>query len=175
MPVRKPKRTLAPRGYREFIREKPFMSMVGHEMAEVKIGVDRWEALNRFNILVNNQAVYYPDEPGKDRWGPWRIINGLRRGDCEDYAIHKLQALVANDWPRGACRLTICEVMSQKNLLNYRDKPVYHCVLLVYEINKGALILDNRRNKIIRVGVGAANEYRWIAEEWPDHKMWRKL
>jgi len=174
MPVRKLKRTLAPRGYREFIRQKPFMSMKGHPATDLVIGPDAWESLKMFNTVVNSQAVYQADEPGADHWGPWKIIDGLRRGDCEDYAIHKLQALTANDWPRGACRLAICSI-KPKGLDHSRSKPVYHCVLLVYETNGGALILDNRRDKIIRTGVGVANEYEWIAEECPGSTWWRRL
>lgn len=169
-----PKGVLAPKGYREFLREKPFMSV--HDVLDfpIKISPDAWMILNKFNKLINSQAVYLADDPGKDHWGPWRLVNGLRRGDCEDYAIHKLQALYANGWPRGALRLAVCEI-KPKGLDHSRSKPIYHCVLLVNELGRDPLILDNRRDKIIRMGVGETNEYRWIAEEWPGHTQWRKL
>ncbi len=173
---------LAPKGYREFIKLRPSMSMAKVVAAPVLLTYDthvsskRRYFLQRINELVNKQAVYLADKVGQDRWGPWRIVNGLRRGDCEDYAIHKLQALIANGFPRGALRLAVCEIIP-KGLDHSRSAPVYHCVLLVYETgNPKPLILDNRRDKILRMDVGPANEYKWLMEELPGQGFWwRKL
>ncbi len=152
------------------------MSLENVEPGAVNFGSDGRKVLNRINTLVNGQAIYLEDVRGADRWGPWRIVDGFRRGDCEDYAIHKLQACTASGFPRGACRLAVCEIIPE-GLDHSRNGPVYHCVLFVYERgNFEPLILDNRRDKILRKNVGAANQYKWISEECPGHKFWwRKL
>lgn len=159
--------TWAPKGYREFIKQKPFMSVEKVLPETVALGGDIWDFLLAINKFINEQAIYLADKKGEDRWGPWTLVNGLRRGDCEDYAIHKLQALIANGFPRGACRLAICKIKSTGQ---------YHCVLLVYETGREPLVLDNRSPKVLRKGVGATNDYEWIAEEFPGHGFWwRKL
>jgi len=171
----------APKGYSEFIKVRPSLSVAKCRAAWVNLfdssfGNSWFDCLQRINALVNSQAIYLADIKGQDRWGPWRIVDGLRRGDCEDYAIHKLQALIAAGFPRGACRLATCEIIP-KGLDHSRSEPVYHCVLLIYETgNLKPLILDNRHETILRMGVGVANEYKWIAEEFPGHGFWwRKL
>ncbi len=157
----------APKGYREMMALPRYRHL---SMGGVPTGVitaDRldWAVLSEVNEEVNHSAVYVADEPGKDVWGPWRLVNGLRAGDCDDYAVHKLQRLVALRYPRGALRLAVCQVGLTQ---------LYHCVLLVYLANSDAVILDNRGDglwlKSLRKG------YLWVSEEWPGHDFWwRKL
>ena len=157
----------APKGYREMMALPRYHHL---SMGGVPTGVitrDRldWSELEGVNESVNRSAVYVADEPGKDVWGPWRLVNGLRAGDCDDYAVYKLQRLVALRYPRGALRLAVCQVGLTQ---------LYHCVLLVYLANGDAVILDNRGDglwlKSLRKG------YLWVSEEWPGHDFWwRKL
>ncbi len=159
--------TWAPKGYREMMAKVRYkhLSMWGVRSAVLGKGQLDWSALADVNESVNRSAVYVADKPGNDVWGPWRLVNGLRAGDCDDYAVHKLQRLVNRGCPRGALRLAVCQIgLSQ----------LYHCVLLVYLDDGDAVIMDNRGDglwlKSLRPG------YTWISEEWPGHDFWwRKL
>ncbi len=157
----------APRGYREMMKLPRYQHLSMEGVREALLSKDQfdWSALADVNEGVNRFAVYVADEPGKDVWGPWRLVNGLRAGDCEDYAVHKLQALVARGYPRGALRLAICRP---------RYSRVYHCVLLVYLDDGNAVILDNRTDGLWPVNRHPS--YEWTSEEWPGRGFWwRKL
>ncbi len=158
----------APKGYREMMAKPRYkhLSMKGVRSATaVSKDQHNWLSLADVNEEVNRSAMYVEDEPGKDVWGPWRLVDGLRTGDCDDYAVHKLQRLNALGYPRGALRLAVCQTgLSQ----------LYHCVLLVYMDDGDAVILDNRTDGLWLKNIHRG--YAWISEEWPGHDFWwRKL
>ena len=156
----------APKGYREMMA-KPHnarLSMKGVKLALFKVEDFNWDEVYDINEQINRFAKYYPDAPEKDIWGPWRLIDGVRVGDCEDFAVHKLQFLMEKGYDRGALRLAIC-LTEHKEL---------HCVLLIYMSDDDAVILDNRTEGLWRKS--RRPKYIWIAEEWPGHDFWwRKL
>lgn len=157
----------APKGYREMIAKPRFkhLSMWGVRAAVLRKDQLDWSVLAQATEAVNRSAVYAEDEPGKDVWGPWRLVDGLRVGDCDDYAVHKLQYLLRCGLPRGALRLAVCRV-------GYLQE--YHCVLLVYLDDGDAVILDNRTEGLWRKSRVAG--YTWVSEEYPGHDFWwRKL
>ncbi len=157
----------APKGYREMIAKPRFkhLSMWKVQPALLRLDQLDWSVLARATEMVNRSAVHVKDEAGKDVWGPWRLVNGLRAGDCDDYAVHKLQYLLHCGLPRGALRLAVCRVgLAQE----------YHCVLLVYLDDGDAVILDNRTEGLWRKS--RRPDYTWVSEEWPGHDFWwRKL
>jgi predicted transglutaminase-like cysteine proteinase len=157
----------APKGYREMMKLPRYQHLSMWKVRPDGLANSshlKW-ALAEVTEQVNRSAMYVADDPGKDVWGPWKLVNGFRVGDCDDYAVHKLQALVARGYPRGALRLAICQIgLSQ----------VYHCVLLVYLDDGDAVILDNRTESLWRKR--QRGNYIWISEEWPGHDFWwRKL
>lgn len=157
----------APKGYREMMKLPRYkhLSMWGVRPAVLAKHQLNWTAFAEITEQVNRAARYKADKPGKDVWGPWKLIDGLRTGDCEDYAVHKLQAFVARGYPRGALRLAVCRVGQSKG---------YHCVLLVYLDDGDALILDNKTEGLWRKS--RRPDYTWISEEWPGRDFWwRKL
>ncbi len=157
----------APKGYREMMAKTRFeyLSMSGVRPALLRKDQLNWSELSDVTESINRSAVYAKDEPGKDTWGPWHLVNGLRAGDCEDYAVHKLQRLLAIGYPRGALRLAVCRV-------GYMQE--YHCVLLVYLDDGDAVILDNRTEGLWRKSRRPG--YTWVSEEWPGRDFWwRKL
>ena len=80
------------------------------------------EAVNR----AVNRAILYRPEIG-DTWS-----SGVRAGDCEDYALTKMQRLHALGIPRGAMRIMVTRTQRGEG----------HAVLLV-NTRKGWLVLDN--------------------------------
>ncbi len=158
----------APRGYREMMKLQRYHHLSMRGVRDVKLSKAQldWTVLHDVNDGVNHSALYATEQPGEDVWGPWKLVNGLRTGDCEDYAIHKLQRLVAQRYPRGALRLAICHARGLRR--------VYHCVLLVYLSDGDAVILDNRTDGLWLKS--RRPEYTWVSEEWPGRDFWwRKL
>ncbi len=158
----------SPKGYRELIKRKPDLSMGDVKPESVVMDKRRWAVLHAVNDRVNSIARYEMDAPGEDVWGLWRVVNGVRVGDCDDYAAHKLQRLLKKGFPRGSLLLSICKMgMSNQS---------YHCVLLVQEYGKPAICLDNRSSGIWRVGSSGTFGYDWKIQEWPGHEFWwRKM
>lgn len=156
----------APKGYREMMAKprNARFSLLGVRPSMFKVEDFDWDGLWDINERVNRSAKFHPDAPGKDVWGPWTLLNGFRVGDCEDYAVHKLQSAMARGYARGGLRLATC----------LTETGEAHCVLLVYLSDGDAIILDNRTDGLWRKS--RKPSYTWIAEEWPGHDFWwRKL
>ncbi|KKM16546.1 hypothetical protein LCGC14_1684790 [marine sediment metagenome] len=156
----------APKGYREMMAmpRNARLSMKDVQPALFKVEDFDWGDVYDINEKINRTAKYHKDDPGTDTWGPWRLIDGVRVGDCEDFAVHKLQFMMANGYDRGALRLAIC-LTEHKEL---------HCVLLMYLSDGDAIILDNRNKGLWRKSKYL--KYTWLSEEWPGHGFWwRKL
>ncbi len=153
----------APKGYREMIKLPRFqhLSMWGVRKASLTKNQLNWTELYNVTETINRSAMYAVDQPGKDTWGPWKLVNGLRSGDCDDYAVHKLQRLIAMKYPRGALRLAVCRVGHFES---------YHCVLLVYLSNGDAVILDNRTDALWLKS--KRKDYKWVSEECPGRDFW---
>jgi predicted transglutaminase-like cysteine proteinase len=151
-----------PRGYTALVRRNPSLSMAGVASAEVP--EPAWDELHEVNSRVNLSARYEPDPPGKDTWGQFRLVNGLRAGDCDDFAVRKLKQLMYLGWPRGAVRLATCLV-----------DGTGHCVLRV-ATKGGSMVLDNRHAGIAPPHHRLYSDYAWIGEELPGSPFWwRKI
>ena len=153
----------APKGYRDLVARDPLLSMKGVKPARVVMTGKKWAELSIMNSRINRMAMYVVDPPGKDKWGPFRMLDGVRGGDCDDYAVHKLKALIAEGWPRGALLLSVCLV---------GPKQVPHCVLLVQCAGLPAACLDNRLDGIWDVDSAGTSTYTWVCQEWPSHSFW---
>ena len=154
----------APKGYRDMLTKPRYVHL---SMKDVRPALHRaedfdWDGLFDINEQINRSARYRKDAPGKDTWGTWGLVDGVRVGDCEDYAVHKLRLAMSRGYNRGAMRLATC--------LTERGEP--HCVLLVYLSDGDAIILDNRTEGLWRKSKRPS--YTWLAEEWPGHDFWWK-
>lgn len=157
-------RAWAPKGYLEMMANPEYrhLSQKGVFPETVDLNKGNWEFLHRHNSKVNKFAAYRADLPGWDTWGVWTLVNGLRRGDCDDYAVAKLDVLIKAGWPRGALRLAVCRVAFAQT---------YHCVLLVYGSKPGQVaVLDSRSSDLFYKN--AAYGYEWISEEHPGETFW---
>ncbi len=98
----------------------------------------RFEDLDEVNNEVN-RLPYVSDAQRYFTLDFWNEIDA-NGGDCEDYAIGKLNRLVDRRWPIAQLRLACCYV-----------EGAYHAVLLV-ETDRGAYMLDNRQPRPVPLG-----------------------
>ena len=97
-----------------------------------------WQTIVAVNAKVNAEVRPLTDE---DHWGLadiWSLpTDGY--GDCEDYQLLKRKLLADKGLPRRAMRMTVV-------IDNNGDG---HAVLMV-RTDRGDLILDNKRNEVLR-------------------------
>lgn len=100
--------------------------------------LDKLETVNR-NVNAKIRYTTDADNYGRrDYWaGPGEIV-ASGRGDCEDFAILKMAALVKAGVPTESMSIVILYIQS---------KDVFHAVLSV-ATSKGSYILDNVRNDV---------------------------
>lgn len=85
--------------------------------------------------LINTKINMCPYKSDPERYGVaefWDEIDG-DGGDCDDYAVAKLQELKRRGMPVSAMRLATC----------YVETGEYHCVLLI-DLDGQTWVLDNR-------------------------------
>lgn len=87
--------------------------------------------LDQVNDEVN-RLPYVSDAARYDKPEFWKEIDASG-GDCEDFAVGKLNRLHHRGWPIESLRLATC----------YVETGEYHAVLLA-ETERGAFMLDNR-------------------------------
>lgn len=98
------------------LSQRDLTAALGGDMAH-----DRAALLAQVNGWVNRQ-IRYRSDGRKDRWADARATLSSRRGDCEDYAILKMQMLAAAGVAREDMMLTLA-----RDTLRRAD----HAVLLV--------------------------------------------
>jgi predicted transglutaminase-like cysteine proteinase len=110
-----------PGGHAAWLAERPHLAFTGWAHWQTDLAL-----LRRVNREVNAAMKYRPE--AEDVWGEGT--------DCEDYAVRKLEALLAAGVPRGALRLGIVRLAGEG-----------HAVLVV----RDAWVLDNRRDDPFRI------------------------
>lgn len=147
-----------PKGYIDLVKREPSLSMAHVEDEEI---TDiNWHALLDVNDGVNWTTKWSYDIPGQDVWGVFRKVGRFNLGDCDDFAVAKLEELLKLGWPRSCLRLAVCRVGPTRT---------WHCVLLVYAGGE-CIILDNIDHGLWFKKL--KTEYEWVAEEWPGHNTW---
>lgn len=123
---------------------------------------DRLELIHHVNRVTNRRIRYVEDRVqwGRaDFWAGARTTMATGRGDCEDFAITKMQLLIASGFRAEDLTLSIV-----KDMIHGND----HAVLLVRH-NGGYLMLDNVTDRIL--DGSKSNEYRPIFS-YSDSKAW---
>ena len=103
--------------------------------APVTLTSQRMKQLRSVNASINHAIAPRNDDPalmGGDNWALAPVA-----GDCEDYAVTKRHALIAQGWPARTLRLAI----------TYTSLGEGHLVLVV-KTNTGDMVLDNRMDAI---------------------------
>lgn len=100
---------------------------------------DRSAQLEAVNRWVNARVTFQNDRMAADRWSSLSETVSRGRGDCEDYAIAKMQLLSALGFPAEDLYLAIV-----KDLVRRADHA-----LLVVRLDGRFLVLDNNSNLIL--------------------------
>lgn len=124
------------------------------------------EVLGRF-VWRREATDVWANWTEKARWAAGKWLR-LWFGDCDDFAILLLVALVKAGIPRGALRLCRCELRPSRHTApaGRRDGRVGHLVLLV-QTAKGTLVLDNRQPKPLWADDRAFRDYDFLGMEDP--------
>lgn len=115
------------------------------------------EVLGRF-VWRREATDVWANWTEKARWAAGKWLR-LWFGDCDDFAILLLVALVKAGIPRGALRLCRCDV-------GFGRRKTGHLVLLVMTA-QGTLVLDNRQPKPLWADDGAFKDYDFLGMEDP--------
>ena len=148
----------APAAWFALLDAHPELDPAVAPFAPVKLSLGRAAQLVKVNEEINRQVAYRRDAE-KD---VWEIAD--RAGDCEDYAIRKLQTLVQeHGFPRGALTLAACRDPRGRG----------HAVLLVHS-DRGVYVMDNLKTRVLP---WRELPYNWVAREEPGapFRLWRSL
>ncbi|MEO3430014.1 transglutaminase-like cysteine peptidase [Pelagibius sp. CAU 1746] len=148
----------APSAWFSLLRRHPDLDPAAARFGPLKLSLGRAAQLAKVNKEINAR-IQFRDDTGQDFWEI-----GDRAGDCEDYAIRKLQTLIRqHSFPRGALTLAACRL----------DRGRGHAVLLVHS-DRGVYVLDNLTHRVMP---WRDLPYRWVAREEPGSpfRLWRSL
>jgi predicted transglutaminase-like cysteine proteinase len=116
----------------------------------------RMMQLQSVNVGVNDSTTYTTDQVQFGVIEYW-IVAG-KRGDCEDYALAKMQKLRALGWPKECLNIGICYLGDEG-----------HAVLIA-ETDKADFILDNNNDKVV---TWDKTPYRWLEKSVDgDFRKW---
>ena len=121
----------------------------------------RLYALRRIHRRANDTITYTSDVAAFGEEDFWTALPQGGRGDCDEYAITKMHALLREGWPRRAMRLTFAEIPGNE----------FHLVLTV-RTTQGLMVLDNRYPEPMPVG---KVNYWWVGQEIPGNGDWMVL
>lgn len=113
-------------------------------------GLDRADQVAAINSWVNARIRFAEDRVGSDRWAAAAESLRSRRGDCEDYAIAKMQMLRAI----GVADEDLYFVVA-RDLVRRADHA-----LLVVRLDGRLVTLDNQTDRLL--DASQANDYRPI-------------
>ncbi len=144
----------APAGFVDFCaRNVSDCDQVIKATPPVQLTNARWQELNKVNVSLNKTIHAETDEANYQRVEYWSYAeNGA--GDCEDYALTKRRALIAQGWPPGTLSLATAR--------NERDE--LHAVLIAMT-DHGDFVLDNATNF---VELWNERPYQWVSLQEPD-------
>ena len=103
------------------------------------ISDDQLAFLKSINASVNDAHEYQTDKSGYRIDDYWAIMTGSEKGDCEDFALTKMQALIDAGYPVKNLQIAIVGT----------GTFVDHAVLIIQTVNRGTLVLDNRYETVV--------------------------
>lgn len=109
----------------------------GIPQPSVKFVGNGTDLLREVNNYANKRITYTNEVKGADYWQSPLETEEQRRGDCEDFAIYKMQLLIANGIPEKDLSIVVGNNFS----------GIAHAVLRV-KLNNGVYYLDNQTGAI---------------------------
>ncbi len=124
----------------------------------VQLTAERWALLDEVNREVNeqirpasDQAIYGVDERWTNPLLHKASTRDFAKGDCEDYALAKRDALLAAGWPAESLFMAV----------GLHDRLGLHTVL-VARTSRGDMVLDSRSPWIVGFN---ETPYLWIKRQ----------
>ena len=128
----------SPIGYRQFCDVYPTECNFGRQRpAAINLTHDRMGELKEVNDYVNRVVKPVTDIElynVSERW----VFPTTGKGDCEDYVLMKRRILMDRGWPASSLLITVV-----------RDQRGDGHAVLTVVTNKGDMILDNQRGRIV--------------------------
>jgi predicted transglutaminase-like cysteine proteinase len=154
-------KTLPPIGFVEFCaRDKQHCGSDNSHLRRIALTETHWKLLQQINARVNSSIAPVSD---MDLYAvPERWDYPVDAGDCEDYVLLKKRELENLGFPSHALLITV--------VLDEAGEG--HAVLTV-STSQGDLVLDNRRDAVIR---WAETRYRFLKRQSQDDpRLWVAL
>jgi predicted transglutaminase-like cysteine proteinase len=122
------------------------------EPSPLNAGETLFAKIKEINLDVNSSHEYQSDSSGWRVQEYWDIMSAGEKGDCEDFALTKMQALL--DYGVGVEHLQIATCAVEQGL-------GWHAVLMIQTQNRGTLVLDNRFDKVLTKETLQNFGYQW--------------
>ena len=106
------------------------------------MSTELFEKVGEIQLAVNSEHAYKSDASGYGLGDHWDFMSPGDTGDCEDFALTKMQELLDYGVDVKNLQLMLCEVVTGQ----------HHAVLAIQTSNRGTLILDNRYNSVMLIG-----------------------
>ena len=157
-----------PAAWLALIARKPRLAMRSYKPSQAPSGGRTTGVLYQVQEAVNKSIRYQAE--ARDVWGVlglrkiWTLTGRrwIRVGDCDDYAVAKLERLLGLGFG-GSLRLVMCRYGSTGHLV------------LACATTETTLILDNRRAGIWPWDNRKFSRYRWIAASVPGRLRWARI
>lgn len=153
--------TEAPSGYLAFCARQPAECAEPADAPDtVALDTGTWSALQQVNTAYNTAIQPEEDAVHYGRVDYWTIpTDGY--GDCEDYALAKRKALIADNFSPRALRIAIA-----------RSKTGEPHAVLTVATDHGDYVLDNLTDVVLPWG---ESKLAWIAQQVPGRSAWASL
>ena len=149
----------------DLLERRPDLASAKSSPARVLMTTAKFMRLSQVHTGVNNRIKYRRDLGDK-----WEVAD--TEGDCEDYDLAYMVRFIGYGWPRGALRLTLCELPRPVQYLGPTPPPArYHAVLQI-ETDHGTWVLDNRMRY---PRLWTRLPYRWLYRECPGRDDWERI
>lgn len=100
-----------------------------------------YETIKNVNLQVNSDHDYKTDQSGYGVGENWAIMGEGETGDCEDFALTKMQALIDAEFNVKNLQLAWGQTETGGN----------HAFLVIQTSNRGTLVLDNRFANVMKI------------------------
>jgi len=100
-----------------------------------------FETIANVNAQVNSEHEYETDQSGYGVGEHWAIMEAGDRGDCEDFALTKMQELIDAGYDAKNLQMAWGQTETGGD----------HAFLIIQTSNRGTLVLDNRYQSVMRI------------------------
>lgn len=131
-----------PGGFAQFCSDNPSHPICTNTEypTPLNVGNTLWEKIKDINLDVNSSHGYKADSSGWREGENWEILGTGEPGDCEDFALTKMDDLYDYGVPIKHLQMATCYVEQGLG---------YHAVLMIQTQNRGILVLDNRFDAVM--------------------------